>query len=533
MSAPLSSDNGHSPATAELAQELTAYLDGELSPEASRAVEQRLASDPQARAELRRLERVWDALEHLPRQPTTEDFARSTLEMVALNAEAAAKPRLAWSRLGVWGRIALGGLLGVLTVGLLVGGFALGRQMFPNPNRPFLADLPILLRMEEYRAVGTLEYLEQLDKLGVFDPVPSDEVQAGFGLAGLSRSVADPAVTSQHLGDRRNLVLTFTPQQQEEVGRRWDWFDQNESERNALRRLHDALQEHPRGDELWRVALVYNRWLQQLSHSARVGLAERPANERIREVAQRRGVEVRSERAAAALSDADRRAIMAWGIEVIREAARMPDRERIIERLEGSDLNSPAQVGSLMWLLGRGPLAPHWLRRLPEETQEKLLTSLTADTRARLNQEAASREDRLALLTRWLWASSRQQLQTFRTRPNPDQLQEYFLTLDRTVQRDLEGLPPEQFQSVLAEMYYADRFGPMGPFGQPGRVRERRGEWRPGDGPVGPPGPMGPMGPNREGRDRDNRDRDTDADGSGREGRDRAGPGRGPGGRRG
>ena len=67
--------------------ELVAYLDGELSADECRRVERRLASDADYRRRLTELEQAWSALEALPPTMVDDDFARTTIEMVAVAAE--------------------------------------------------------------------------------------------------------------------------------------------------------------------------------------------------------------------------------------------------------------------------------------------------------------------------------------------------------------------------------------------------------------------------------------------------------------
>ena len=62
--------NSENPALAEttsLDEELVSYLDGELSPDAAKQVERRLAEDPSYRARLTQLQRAWDLLDSLQR----------------------------------------------------------------------------------------------------------------------------------------------------------------------------------------------------------------------------------------------------------------------------------------------------------------------------------------------------------------------------------------------------------------------------------------------------------------------------------
>src|SRR3712207_5478321 len=77
------------------AEELVAYLDGELSPDECRAIEERLAQDADYRSQLRDLDRAWEALDVLPKPTPGDDFARTTMELVtdAAVAEASVASR--------------------------------------------------------------------------------------------------------------------------------------------------------------------------------------------------------------------------------------------------------------------------------------------------------------------------------------------------------------------------------------------------------------------------------------------------------
>lgn len=60
--------------------ELVAYLDGELDPGAARAIEDRLANDPAARARAAELKKSFDLLDFLPRSEPSPTFATRTLD---------------------------------------------------------------------------------------------------------------------------------------------------------------------------------------------------------------------------------------------------------------------------------------------------------------------------------------------------------------------------------------------------------------------------------------------------------------------
>jgi anti-sigma factor RsiW len=145
--------------------ELCAYLDGELDAQAVRRVEERLARDPGCRAELHKLERAWNLLDRLPRAAVDENFTTSTLEMVAVSAsrEADAVLRELPRRRR---RHRVAGALVMLAA--LAAGFAIGTQLWPDPNRGLLEDLPVLENLDLYYQADDITFLRELDRQGLF-----------------------------------------------------------------------------------------------------------------------------------------------------------------------------------------------------------------------------------------------------------------------------------------------------------------------------------------------------------------------------
>jgi len=81
------------PATKDTsAEQMTAYLDDELSDDEAAAFEARLAADPRARAEIEQLRRVMSLVQSLPEVQAPPDFAekvaRRVRRRVALGADA-------------------------------------------------------------------------------------------------------------------------------------------------------------------------------------------------------------------------------------------------------------------------------------------------------------------------------------------------------------------------------------------------------------------------------------------------------------
>src|SRR6476646_2290304 len=70
------------------ADEIVAYIDGELPPQDCRRVESRLATDDEFRQELHELDRAWDPLDVLPTPTVDDGFARTSIELACVAAEA-------------------------------------------------------------------------------------------------------------------------------------------------------------------------------------------------------------------------------------------------------------------------------------------------------------------------------------------------------------------------------------------------------------------------------------------------------------
>jgi len=155
-----------------IAEELVAYLDGELEPADTERVEQRLSEDPDYRGRLKELQRTWDMLDYLPRAEVGEMFTQSTIEMVALKAAEETTRRKGARRLR---RVA--GWLGVaaaVVIAILLG-YRTTHRRLDKPNRQLLEDLPVVENIDLYYHADDIEFVEKLAASGMFD----DEVDSG------------------------------------------------------------------------------------------------------------------------------------------------------------------------------------------------------------------------------------------------------------------------------------------------------------------------------------------------------------------
>jgi anti-sigma factor RsiW len=151
-----------------LRERLTAYLDGELGEQEQSQVEELLARDENARLELRQLERVWDALDQLPRAELDTRFAQTTVELVAVAAEEDVKA-LRDSEPRRRRRMTL--LLGASFVTALLVGYGLVGTLADRRDDRLARDLPLLEDLDAYRQMQDFEFLELLQAGHLFsDP---------------------------------------------------------------------------------------------------------------------------------------------------------------------------------------------------------------------------------------------------------------------------------------------------------------------------------------------------------------------------
>ncbi|MFO0877752.1 MAG: hypothetical protein U0840_10400 [Gemmataceae bacterium] len=162
-----------SPLTSRERADLIAYLDGELSGEAARAVEARISLDPHYRAEAESFKRTWEMLDFLPRKEPSPSFTERTLSRIDSAPRPAAPPPLPVPtprRVWPWQRLALGGawVAALLLAGWLgYRGYYLCAAREPG-ERELVRDLRIIENLRFYELVEDLEFLRQLDHPDLF-----------------------------------------------------------------------------------------------------------------------------------------------------------------------------------------------------------------------------------------------------------------------------------------------------------------------------------------------------------------------------
>ena len=278
----------------KLREEISAYLDGELSAEDGREVEERLAAEPRFRDELQGLERAWRLLDELPRTEVDERFAATTVEMVALKAaDDLRNQQQQWPRQFARGWVfSAGGMLMALLLGfgVIAGGAALLSRtgVVQSADDRLVADLSVLMNLDDYKQVDGIEFLRQLADSQLFAtalPV--------FGGGESERGTAIPEGTVTQVGstavERRAYIEGLTPHDRKDLSERRERFlALTPDARQRMGNLDRELAADPRAAELREVLARYGQWLLTLSLDVRAELRGLKPEERLARISQLR-----------------------------------------------------------------------------------------------------------------------------------------------------------------------------------------------------------------------------------------------------
>jgi anti-sigma factor RsiW len=159
--------------------DLVAFLDGELDEETSQALEAKLATDADARAELDLLRRTWELLDFLPVPEPSASFTHRTMERIG-PTKTGVQTKLArgqWRRWGFgvgWAAAALLAMVGgYLSLTLLLNGNARTHEL---TDKDLVMDLRVIENKRMYELVDEMEFLKDLDDPDLF----GDEQHGGL-----------------------------------------------------------------------------------------------------------------------------------------------------------------------------------------------------------------------------------------------------------------------------------------------------------------------------------------------------------------
>lgn len=144
--------------SADVRDQLVAYLDGELDESETQNIDQLLATNEVARREVERLSKSYELLDHLPQQAASTEFTQATMKSVqALQPVERDVSGEMKQRVSV--------LLPFLKTTALafvctLGGLFAGQFAFANDSDAILRDLDAIERVDQFRAVGDPEFIK-------------------------------------------------------------------------------------------------------------------------------------------------------------------------------------------------------------------------------------------------------------------------------------------------------------------------------------------------------------------------------------
>lgn len=141
---------------------LAAYLDGELEDAAVQDIEQVLSVSEVARHDVDMLSRTWDLLNVLPGAKASEEFTQKTLTTI----RAAEAPKtMSQGAKAAMRNVRRGSILAAWTAALVAcayAGFLATNRWVPNESEKLLDDYDIIVNLDQYQEIGSVEFLQAL-----------------------------------------------------------------------------------------------------------------------------------------------------------------------------------------------------------------------------------------------------------------------------------------------------------------------------------------------------------------------------------
>ena len=258
-------------------ERLVAYLDGELPPGDSQAVESQLSTDDALRDELQGLDRVWNALDALPRATVDDSFAKSTIEMAVVEAErematlTAALPVQRRRR---------NYAMGLACAGALLFGFLAVRSAMTRNDRLLLEHLPVVYQVDTLEEVGGAEFLRRLaqtapELLATTDSeLVQEQLETWLMLDAGDRPQQRAWVESLSENEKARLL---------DAARRYA-RDLTPPRRKAVDATYASLSAAQDRDALLQTALSYQGWLATQSASDQSRLRQMATDDRLKEL---------------------------------------------------------------------------------------------------------------------------------------------------------------------------------------------------------------------------------------------------------
>jgi len=474
-------------------EELVAYLDGELSHAESESVELQMRADQEVRAQLQQYDRVWNALDHLPRATVDDNFARTTIEMATVEARKDIASQTAM--LPIRKRNYRLKLMGMAVAATVLGFMALS-TILPSENRTLYTNLPVVSQLEAYSEVRDIEFLRKLQQ------ECGDWLIADYGQAVEADAQELAALTTASYRERRSHVQQLAEDERADLAdkaRRYAGL--SPPMRDELNARHAAIAAAPDADELRATMLAHQAWALELREGEQAELRQLDTDARVARIAESqarmkaRGEKHLSKGELVALRQVFRTAVDDPEILALRQ-----ELIKVLPKVQGIEPGMPREARIKRWVvmqfarsrphesIGLALMASagkHDAIRLPElsayvdAVESKLQVALDESTLEYIN--TLEQSDRRKRLANWLHDSQK------RKRPDTATLEEYFVSgsLPPDVQQKLLAMPKEEMLRSLEERYRQEMMGDTDQGNRNGREFDRRGSDPPRSGRGG------------------------------------------------
>ncbi len=468
-------------------EEITAYLDGELTGEALGNIEKRLATDNAFRSRLQDLDRGWMLLNELPQSEVHQNFAATTVEMVALHEQHPGNAKYGGSAgqlIQQWAFVGFAVLAACLTGFILstaIAALLSACGLLKNHNDAVLENFPILQNLDKYKLVENIAFVQAISHIDHFSNSSTDATNP------LPPHVDNTAARKAHIDRMKPADKTRLHNAQEY------FMALSADEQSKLRDLHQQLVNDPNANDLIGALGQYHEWYKLLDPREHVELRIRTRDDRIayvKTLLARPQATIKSP-----FTRQDREIVLDW---LRRTAMRKQDvllrganqkQQKEVQLLSG--LERHRRLTTLLWKQWRN----NDILQEPTFDEQRYIAikeRLSPAARKQLNKQSSVEEEVRILLNEVRFMTMIGPAQkgrdnvpgpAARRQPSPEQLRDFFKRLPAQKRDQMKQLPRKEYYRELLREYYRDLQS------QPSRKPDR-----------GPPG-----GKNRTRRDSKNR----------------------------
>lgn len=448
-------------------EELTAYLDGELSGEELSAVEQRLQDDPSYLAQMQKLQQSWDLLDVLPPTQGYDGFVKTTMEMVVQDSDRDFKKR-SWLGKGLLTKLAM---FLLLPGAVFASSYAVTNQSITAPYRQLIRELPLIENHDRYSKLNfEIDFLMKLNEASLF----TREVALSFPMdpselmPDLDEKRED-SLSMETINDRRLRLGDMQPEQIEALKRSQEKFEElTEDRKRAAADFHQQLLNRENKNQLAQTMVAYYDWLKSLPPTQRTDvLDEVDLDKRIEMIAERiewQNLKKFGKAGATMLPAYDAEPFFKWYEGFLKQKKSKIQKAvnnlffKVYRKQSGGN-DPPAnrfrqfQKSSLSQKIRyMFRWDPDLMGSLIEENEvSRLRKKISLDANEILDSYE-SQELQKSLIASWIDAANQAKFNI-----DPERLREFYEGLAKWQRDELDSLSPSDWKSALKELYRKQR----------------------------------------------------------------------------